>query len=321
MILIISNNDDWSTNDVVEWLKYYGANFERVNFDDTAKIFSYSFTKEDENTSFIDCNYLSVVWFRRTIKVNLKIDFYSLGPLMNRKLFEFLDLESKYFNRGVFHLINMKCKNRLNNFFSSFNDKIETLILAKKLGMEIPDFVVTQSKQIALKFIKDKQEKVITKPIYNIGTIRIKEKVFMPYTRMINENDFKEFPDNIFPIFLQEKIEKKIEIRAFYLNDAFYSMAIFSQSSSKTNVDFRKYDRVKPNRRVPFKLPVRIEENLKELMIKLDLNSGSVDLILTPNNDYYFLEVNPVGQFGMVSYPCNYFLEDKIANYLTQFEK
>ena len=29
-----------------------------------------------------------------------------------------------------------------------------------------------------------------------------------------------------------------------------------------------------------------------------------------------FLEVNPVGQFGMVSLPCNYQLEKRIAQYL-----
>jgi D-alanine-D-alanine ligase-like ATP-grasp enzyme len=51
-------------------------------------------------------------------------------------------------------------------------------------------------------------------------------------------------------------------------------------------------------------------------MNKLDLNCGSIDMIVTPKNEYVFLEVNPVGQFGMVSYPCNYNLEKKIAEYL-----
>jgi hypothetical protein len=37
---------------------------------------------------------------------------------------------------------------------------------------------------------------------------------------------------------------------------------------------------------------------------------------MTKKGEYVFLEVNPIGQFGMVSAPCNYNLEKKIAQYL-----
>ncbi|WP_293933429.1 hypothetical protein [Sphingobacterium sp. UBA6645] len=45
----------------------------------------------------------------------------------------------------------------------------------------------------------------------------------------------------------------------------------------------------------------------------LGFNTGSIDLILTPDGDYVFLEINPEGQFGMVPHPCNYFLEREMA--------
>ena len=48
----------------------------------------------------------------------------------------------------------------------------------------------------------------------------------------------------------------------------------------------------------------------------LNLDNGSIDIILTPDKEYVFLEVNAVGQFGMVSVPCNYFLEEKFADFL-----
>jgi hypothetical protein len=34
------------------------------------------------------------------------------------------------------------------------------------------------------------------------------------------------------------------------------------------------------------------------------------------NKELVFLEINPVGQFGMVSHPCNYYLEKRIAQNL-----
>jgi hypothetical protein len=50
----------------------------------------------------------------------------------------------------------------------------------------------------------------------------------------------------------------------------------------------------------------------------MNLNTGSIDLICTKSGEYVFLEVNPVGQFSMVSFPCNYYLEEKIADLLIQ---
>ena len=100
------------------------------------------------------------------------------------------------------------------------------------------------------------------------------------------------------------------------LGEAFFSMAIFSQSNSKTKIDFREYDNEIPNRCVPYILPKYIEKLLLKFSKKVGLNSGSFDLIKTVDDNYVFLEVNPAGQFGMVSYPCNYFLEEKIANHL-----
>lgn len=115
----------------------------------------------------------------------------------------------------------------------------------------------------------------------------------------------------------QQKIDKNLEIRAFYLDGRCYSMAICSSFDKQTQVDYRRYNDVKPNRKVPYCLPSHIEKNIDALMKKLKLNCGSLDLILDNNGVYYYLEVNPVGQFGMVSFPCNYNLEKIIAEYLS----
>ena len=49
----------------------------------------------------------------------------------------------------------------------------------------------------------------------------------------------------------------------------------------------------------------------------LGLDSGSIDMVVTKEGDFVFLEVNPVGQFNQVSKPCNYFLEKEISKYFT----
>lgn len=71
------------------------------------------------------------------------------------------------------------------------------------------------------------------------------------------------------------------------------------------------------NRFVPYCLELSVEEKLISLMRYLGLNTGSIDFIATKENKIVFLEINPGGQFGgMVSKPCNYFLEKEVADYL-----
>lgn len=66
---------------------------------------------------------------------------------------------------------------------------------------------------------------------------------------------------------------------------------------------------------MPYCLPKNIEQKIHLLMQSLDLNSGSLDFIKS-GSKYYFLEVNPVGQFLGMSVLCNYLLEKEIAEYL-----
>ncbi len=136
----------------------------------------------------------------------------------------------------------------------------------------------------------------------------------MSYTEDVENTDLDT---SFFPSLIQEKIDKLFELRIFYLHGDFFSMAIFSQNDKKTNTDFRKYNHDKPNRQVPFSIPKSVSDKLTLLMQKLKLNSGSIDMVVTKNYEYVFLEINPVGQFGMVSGPCNYKIEKKIAQYLS----
>jgi len=96
----------------------------------------------------------------------------------------------------------------------------------------------------------------------------------------------------------------------------FSQWQFFPKNDPKTLQDFRRYNYQNPNRFVPFNLPSQIESKIFCLMDELDLQTGSIDLIKDTTGKYYFLEINPNGQYGMVSKPCNYFLEREIAEYL-----
>jgi glutathione synthase/RimK-type ligase-like ATP-grasp enzyme len=94
-------------------------------------------------------------------------------------------------------------------------------------------------------------------------------------------------------------------------------MAIFSQNDEKTIVDWRNYNHDRPNRKIPFKLPLEVENNIRKFIKASGLNTGAIDMVVTKGRKYVFLECNPNGQISMVSEHCNYFIEKYIADYLS----
>ena len=202
----------------------------------------------------------------------------------------------------------------------SYLNKLIVLKLAQTVGMQIPETIVTSRKD----YIKENLEKygsVINKAINRTISIKAGRRYIFGFTRVFGEGHLGKLSNSFFPSLFQSKIEKRYEIRIFFLFGKSHAMAIFSQSNSKTNIDLRNYDLEKPNRCVPYKLPIPIEHKIKRLMKRLRLNSGSIDMIYTRDNKYVFIEVNPCGQFEMLSYNCNYYLEKEIAKLLTNGKK
>lgn len=255
---------------------------------DLDTIDSYWYRRGDFNFEIRLCQTIQNHHFIKDIENNLQTELHSI-----KKFLHFL----------------LSTKKGINNKISSESNKLVNLLMASELGLTIPNSVICQNKEI---ITKELQEQIlITKAIGETLHFYSDLASIMAYTEEITQLE-----NFTFPSLFQEKLDKKLDIRTFFLNDYFYSMAIFSQNDTKTQTDFRNYNHLRPNRSVPFKLPLDIEQKLSTLAEKIGINSGSFDIVLTKNNEYVFLEVNPVGQFGMVSIPCNYELEYLIADYL-----
>lgn len=121
-------------------------------------------------------------------------------------------------------------------------------------------------------------------------------------TFFVEKEDIDNINKYFFVSIFQSYVEKKYEVRIFFYKNFYYPMAIFSQNDDKTMVDFRNCNIERPNRFLPFSMPDNELKKLKKLMKHKQLSSGSIDLIVTPNNDFFvFLEVNPQEQFHWLS--------------------
>ena len=319
MILILSEETDVSTSDVIEWLTSFGAQCIRINTEDELKINLISLNETENvvlnsnNGDEIDLSKINSFWYRRGV-INLS-NFKHNIPI-NPELQDHLYKEKYYLLNFVYFLLEKK--HSLGKFNNAVVSKLKSLYYAEKCNLKIPKTNVFYTKT-QIEELRKSNNKLITKCIQDMPQIVIKDKGWFLYTEEIDDLNLAEINENFSPSIVQEKINKKYELRVFYLNGKCYSMAIFSQLDKQTETDFRKYNLENPNRNVPYKLPQNVENKIRKLMNLLDLNTGSIDIIVTKNNEYVFLEVNPVGQFGMVSQPCNYYLEKKIAEYLKKY--
>lgn len=329
MVLIISQEDDSSSNDIIDWLLYYNKPFLRINgndFKNNALRYNYTIGNNIGNLCTlenINFNKITAVFFRRWISYNYSyeailnsfIDFSSttVANIKNNLVMEMRKSYGYLFS----DISNLNVKS-IPNLKSLTIDKLNVLKKAKDLGINIPNSIVCNNKKDLIAFYAE-YKKIITKPLSEVLVFennKESKEIFFMQSTIVAEESITNIDDEFFPSLFQEYIEKDVEIRSFFLEGEFYSMAIFSQLHEQTKIDFRNYVEDNPNRNIPFQLPEDLQNKLRSLMEVLNLNTGSFDIILTPSGDFYFLEVNPVGQFGMTSIPCNYYIEKKLAKTL-----
>ena len=326
MVLMIYEDGDLSSFAVADWIEHFNKTCILVNDENSdvnlKHILSTNNTNEIEieidKQLIVNLNDITAYYWRRGMlegkinpkEITTKINNSEIEKTLNYHFFDNnkKNIEYLYYCLEGKHSVGSRHNQDIN--------KIYALDCAKKSGLKIPDTLITNSKKQLVNFLI-KNRRVISKPITNNIRLLIEEKVsFMNYTEEVTKEDINNLNDFFYPTLFQEYIEKKCEIRTFVLKDKCYSMAIFSQLDEQTKMDFRKYNTERPNRSVPFQLPKLVENSIINFMKEIKQDTGSIDLIMKENNEFVFLEVNPVGQFGMVSVPCNYYIEKRIAEYL-----
>lgn len=311
-VLIITDNLDFVTDNVINWIISFKKEVYRYTFDDFLKSskISYDLNGKKKLNMIVDGKTIESGWLRKETEnyerlYDLEKEF---GFKDGYEFFKFLKKETTV-SKQIF--LNYKNIRWLCDYKSINVNKIEVLEIAQQSGLKIPTTFVTNNIMSLSNLIKKyKIEKFIVKSVgENLSVVyKNKTSIFQPVKSFTIDN-IKEFPSHFLPTLFQEYIDKQVDLRIFFINDYFYSMAIDSKSTdSRLTDDNTRY--------FPYKLPETIERNLSNIMKKLNLNYGSIDLVVDKNNNYFFLEVTPTGEYSFLSNNCNYEIEEKIAKYL-----
>lgn len=324
LILLLSQPHDHSTNKVIDWLVHFKAEFLRIPLSSSKgrTFLKASLGRTDSELRFkfgddeVGLSEISSVWFRGGDLID--VEQLSETELKDSDLgtaaTSFLRWEWTSMNSWVNGLL--MAKRHLGNPFLYETNKLMVLEKARAAGLAMPETRILSTREDIISFFEKCNGSMISKAIYNSFSFKRGKQHYAHPTLKVTEETIGQLPENIGPSLFQQEIVKRLDLRCCVVGTNIFCGAIFSQSNSKTRTDFREYDHSRPNRVVPFAMPGSVSKKLFVLMNSLNLNFGLIDMVLSDDDKYYFLEVNPIGQFDALSVDCGFPIEQTITEYL-----
>src|SRR5947209_6925647 len=115
------------------------------------------------------------------------------------------------------------------------------------------------------------------------------------------------------PTIFQPYVEKAFELRCVVIGERIFAAKINSQATAATRVDWRAGEA----EHEVFALPEQVEASIRRLMASFGLNFASLDMIVTPDGEFVFLELNPNGQWLWLELELGLPLVASMADLLT----
>ena len=265
---------------------------------------------------------IGVVWNRRVHDPDLgdELDY-------NPELKEWMQDETTWGLSNSFTLINAPIVNPWeDNERLKFNKWIQ-MRRAAELGFEIPASRMTNNRESIREFWETTKHEMIFKKIRK-GLFKFEgEKTLIVHTSKIPEEKFDDQALDrmrFCPMFFQEHIPKKYDVRSIVVGCDVFSVTIDSQSVPEGVVDFRTaavLGKLREMKHEVIDLGPDVNSKLVQFTRSFGLSFSAIDLIITPDNRIVFLEDNPNGQWGWLEHLTNVPISQAFAEYLIKLRK
>ncbi len=302
-VILISNKYDYSTDFIAVELNKRGINYLRINRDELSK-YKIEF---DPINNILQGEYNSFSFLLTEDSVE---SFYFRAPTFLRDIFQDKISEQEQLKRTQWTaFIRSLCvfdkAKWFNNPIDIFKAEIKPyqLHFAKQYDIKVPKTIISNmTLDIGKPFIAIKS---IDTAIINKGDLE-----GFVYTNIYKQ---EELINNKYssPFILQEGLVPKIDIRVTVVEDTAVGVKIFSNNN--INEDWRRFK--DGLQYAIIELPTKVEHFCIDYVKKLNLNFGAIDLILH-NGEYYFLEINPIGEWSWLQQHTGYKFDELIVNSL-----
>lgn len=315
MILCITHSQDTYTIDLVlqhlEQLGYPGFRFNSDEFGTRYRL-RYrlngggpQYQLEHGNT-LIDATDITGVWYRKLWELNVPP---SLDPT-------YVPAFIKEYNTSLHIFLNaldVPWMNRIDIDHAVSNNKLLQLTAAQAAGLAVPQTLFSNHAEDAIRFYDDHNGDVVVKLHGALSKTMDGRGDFFPTTRLRKEDVPMLESLSACPMILQEYIPKDRELRIVYVDGEFFTGSLRApdttdwRTATTTIIQWE-----------PFVLPPAQEEKISRLMQLLGITFGAIDMIVRPDGQYVFLEVNPQGEWGMLQKYLGFPIAETIAEKLVQ---
>jgi hypothetical protein len=311
MFLVVTNKRDLTSDLIVLELKRRELPFMRLNTEDFASSLIYCSPAHESAWSIniggatFGTSDIHAAYFRRPEPISIPSSVATDGqPYCMQEWHS--ALESLYWELGTRWL------NAPYHIMLAEN-KLRQLRLAIQCGMKIPETLATNDPQAAVAFCEERQ--VIGKP-FRQALVSLDGVENVIFTNRIHI-DATTDPQAIkaAPMILQQEIRKLFDIRVTVVGESVFTAAIDSQSDPETQVDWRRSSKTDLKHLV-HELPAPLSAQCVQLTKMLGLRFGAIDFVLDTHGEYWFLEINPNGQWGWIESRTELPIANAIVNEL-----
>lgn len=182
---------------------------------------------------------------------------------------------------------------------SSAENKGRQLAAARACGLAVPPTLVTNRPEAARAFWHAQGGDVVAKMLTPYSISMAGDTPFV-YTSAVGEADLEAL-DGLrqSPMVFQRRVPKAYELRAIVVGDRVFAGRIDAGASARGAVDWRRADVGELAWR-PAQVDDALRRKLCAVVRRLGLVYGAADVIVTPEGEPVFLEVNPAGEWGMI---------------------
>ena len=170
--------------------------------------------------------------------------------------------------------------------------KVHQLRVAQGVGLEIPRTLVTNDPNEARRFAAAHERAGVAYKTFLPGVHDWRE------TRVLRSEELAGLAAVRYaPVIFQEYVPLRLDLRVTVVGREILAAAIYSAESSY-QPDYRMD--LDSARVEPFELPGDLRARIERLMARLGLVYGAIDMRLTPDGRFVFLEINPSGEWLFV---------------------
>jgi glutathione synthase/RimK-type ligase-like ATP-grasp enzyme len=310
LILALTSRGDLTTDYVIAALNEAGAVVTRLNTNDLLNDWCFCLTPDGQSfrsgDRMIRPDDVTAVYYRRTYAPQPP-------PSVDRRGRLFAAREGRIVLRALYAALTCPWISH-HAAIAAAENKPRQLAAARRLGLRVPDTIVTNDPHIAKAFFA-KHTVVATKAL-SYGDLG-EGKVL--HTSIV-QGWQDAFADAIAsaPTLLQQYIEKQADYRVTVVDDQVFACRIDSQRAAISSVDMRRGLSDLSMSHDLVTLPADIAHLCVDIVKEMHLRFGAIDLVLDLDGQFWFLEVNPNGQWAWIQQRTGARIANAIAEGLMQ---